>query len=411
MRIRLQGIRFAYQDREVLSGIDLEVERGEILALLGPNGCGKTTVLRHVAGVLGPSAGKVYLDLEELGRLRPRELARRLGVVEQDRHVGFAFRVEELVTLGRLPHMGRFGRGGPADRTAVARAMQLTGVTPLAQRPIDALSGGERQRVFLAMALAQAPDVLLLDEPTAHLDVQHQLEFLSLVRHRAREGLTVLMALHDVNLAATFADRIGLMGRGVLLAAGHPREVLTPEALKAAFGVNCVVGTSPATGATYVHFAPPAAAHPRKGRILVIGGGGAAAQLLPSLSEQHEVCLGVVAPLDTDYQVASQLGIPVIAEAPFSPVSQQALDELGRAISKAEAIIVAPVWVGPGNLPVIATLAACADPAKIRIVDQEGISERDFTGGEATRLLRELLAAGARPTREADVVSREPNAG
>ncbi len=390
----------------MLKDLDLEIEPGEILALLGPNGCGKTTVLRHIAGVLTPASGTVYLDFQELTALRPRILARLLGVVEQDRRPGFAFTVQELVEFGRLPYVGRLGRAGPADRAAVARAMDLTGVVPLAGRPIDALSGGERQRVFLAMALAQEPQVLLLDEPTAHLDVQHQLEFLGLVRRRAREGVTVVMALHDVNLAAAFADRIGLMGWGAVLAVGRPGEVLTPQRLKEAFGVRCAVGTSPATGTTYVHFLPPTPVRRREGRVLVIGGGGAAAQLLPPLAQQHEVCLGVVAPLDSDYEVASHLGIEVITDAPFSPVSEGALIRVREELERSDEVIIAPVWVGPGNLPVVAALEASAVPAKVTIVDPEGIADRDFTGGEAARLLRSLIVGGARVASAQEVLAQ-----
>ncbi|MFO8033851.1 MAG: ABC transporter ATP-binding protein [Candidatus Bipolaricaulota bacterium] len=404
MKISLRGLHFAYQDREVLSGVDLEVASGEILALLGPNGCGKTTLLRHIAGVLMPSAGTVYLDLDDLGDLGSRELARRLAVVEQDRRTGFDFTAAKLVELGRLPHIGRLTRLRDADRRATARAMKLTGVTGFADRPVSQLSGGERQRVFLAMALAQEPDALLLDEPTAHLDIHHQLEFMHLVRRRAQEGITVVMALHDVNMAAAFADRLAVMKDGAILAAGRPREALTPAILREAFNVHCVVGRSPATGSLYVHFMPSPQPQTKQGRVLVIGGGGAASPLLPALSHRHHVCLGVVAPLDSDYEVARQLGISVIVEAPFSPVTEKPLRKLRDELQRADQVIVAPLWVGPGNMPVLTTVSELANPAKVLVVDPDGLEGRDFTGGEATRVLRNLLGSGAGIASESDII-------
>ncbi len=407
MKISLQGISFAYPDHDVLSSIDLEVESGEFVALLGPNGCGKTTLLKHAAGILQAHNGAVFLDLQELGALAPRELARRLAIVEQDRQVGFAFTASELVEFGRLPHLDRLGRPRKLDRQVVRQAMELTGVAQFADRPITQLSGGERQRVFLAMALAQQPQALLLDEPTAHLDIQHQLEFLQLVRDRGRDGLTVIMALHDVNMAAAFADRLAVMSEGKLVAVGPPREVLTPQVLEEAFGVHCVVGANPATGSAYVHFLTSSPPERRQGRVVVIGGGGAAAPLLATIARRHHATLAVVAPLDSDYEVAQLNGIPVITEAPFSPVSEESLRKLRAELVRADQVIVAPLWVGPGNLAVLETVRELAPARNVVVLDPEGVQGRDFTDGKATSILRGLLAAGAVPSSEQDLLRRK----
>ena len=261
MKISLQNLGFAYDSQPVLGAITLELGDGEILALVGPNGSGKSTLLRNIAGILRPTRGAIYLDFKEarlpLARLTPRELARLLGAVEQERHVGFDFTVRELVELGRLPHLGRLERLGPKDHEAVQRAMELTHLEEFADRPISTLSGGERQRAFLAIALAQEPKALLLDEPTAHLDINYQLEIMEIIRERANAGLTVIMALHDLNLAAHYADRMALLHRGRILALGRPEEVLTPERIKEAFGVEVAVARSPLTGTPQVQLIPP----------------------------------------------------------------------------------------------------------------------------------------------------------
>jgi len=397
MKISVQELGFAYDGQQVLDDISLEVGEGEILALVGPNGSGKTTLLRNLSGVLRPKAGAVYLDFKELGRFSPRELARHLAAVEQERRVGFDFTVRELVELGRLPYLGRLERLGPRDHEAVRRAMKLTHVEEFAERPISKLSGGERQRVFLAIALAQEPQILLLDEPTAHLDVKYQLELMQIIEGQARAGLMVVMALHDLNLAAAFAHRIVLMAGGRVVASGTPGEVLTPKRLRAVFGVEAVVRENPITGGVYVHFLPSRSTPTdKKGRVLVIGGGGAAAEILPHLAAKYQVSVGVVSPLDSDYQAARQLGLEVIDEAPFAPVSEEARRRLCQKLSQADAVVVCPTWFSPGNLKVLEVLdEKVKAKTKIFILDPKTLQEHDFTGGKASQVVERLLAAGA----------------
>ena len=255
MKVRISELAAGYRGRPVLAGVSLELSPGELVAVVGPNGAGKTTLLRAISGALPPSAGAVYLDGKALGRLSPREVARRLAVVEQRPQVGFDFTVRELVELGRLPHLKFPDRLTPRDEEAVEEALAAVGLSGLAGRRFSTLSGGEKQRVFLAIALAQEPQVLLLDEPTAHLDVRHQLELMELVAERAQEGLAVLAAMHDLNLAAAFADRMILLVEGRVLAQGRPEEVLTRENLRAAFGVEARVERDE-TGVLHIRFLP-----------------------------------------------------------------------------------------------------------------------------------------------------------
>jgi len=253
MRITIDRISFSYNGAvPVLREVSLAVDSGELFALIGPNGSGKSTLLRIVSGVLRPGAGEIRLGEVPIAALSTRRIAQRLAMVEQDRSMGFDFSVREVVAMGRIPHTGRFARESERDRRAIERAMKLADIHGLASRSILAISGGERQRVFLAMALAQEPETLLLDEPTTHLDLRHQVQFMSIVREQAKEGTTVLLAVHDLTLAAQATDRIGLLNEGRILVTGRPAEVLTRPHLRRAFDVEVVVGEDAETRTTYV---------------------------------------------------------------------------------------------------------------------------------------------------------------
>jgi len=404
MTVTVQGVSFAYAAHPVLEGVDLVVGEGEILAIVGPNGAGKTTLLKTIAGALRPQKGLVYLDFREAHHFPARERAKLLAMVEQGMAPGFDFTVRELVELGRIPHLGRLDRLGPEDREAVERALAWAGLTELAHRRWSELSGGERQRALLAMAFAQEPKLLLLDEPTAHLDVAHQIGLMQLISSWAKQGLTVIMALHDLNLAAAFSHRLVLLQRGRIRACGPPHAVLTPTNLREVFGEEAVVRVNPYTGQIYVHFFRPPQPKRKLGQILVIGGGGGVEDLLPILASEYAVTLGVISPLDSEYRIAQALGIPVIAEAPFSPVSSAACAEFCHALEGAQAVVVGPTWFGWGNLILLEILVERARAKPILVVDADSFPERDFTGGQATTLIRTLLACGAKPVRKEELL-------
>ncbi|MFN2521287.1 MAG: ABC transporter ATP-binding protein [Candidatus Limnocylindria bacterium] len=254
-RLEALGLRAGYAERAVLHGVDLALGPGSMTALIGPNGAGKTTLVRCLAGLLPPSGGSVRLDGADLARLGRPRIARRIAVVPQLFETLFPFTVEEVVGLGRVARLGAFGRGGPEDRRAVAEAIDELGLGPLARRRIDTLSGGERQRAVIAMALAQEGDVLLLDEPTVHLDPAHQRATLvHIAALAARRGLVVLTVLHDLNLAGALCGRVVVLSGGRVVADGPPAGVLTDRTVASAFGDGLRVGTS--EGVPYVVPAP-----------------------------------------------------------------------------------------------------------------------------------------------------------
>jgi len=240
---------FSYLDGPVLQDIAFSIEEGERVGLLGPNGSGKTTLLKLACGLLRPCQGQVRLDEGDLRQMSRRAVARKVAVVPQHFEMPFAFTVEQMVALGRTPFIGRFSSEGPVDREAIERALTATNIASLASRLFNELSGGERQKVILAMALAQDPELLILDEPTVHLDINHQVEIFDLVKRLNEEkGLTIIAALHDLNQAAIYFDRLIILKEGRLVADGPPRSVLTREMVKDVFGITVQIHPHPTLG-------------------------------------------------------------------------------------------------------------------------------------------------------------------
>ncbi len=231
----------------------LRLPPGRITAIVGPNGCGKSTLLRGLAGIMRPAAGQVVLDGTELTRLRPTELAHRIGVLPQQPTAPDGITVADLVGRGRYPHQRWFRQWSTDDESAVAAALTATGLTELADRPVAELSGGQRQRAWIALVLAQGPDTMLLDEPTSFLDLAHQLDVLDLLRDiNHQHGRTVVMVLHDLELSARYADHIIVMQEGQLVVEGSPAEVVTEQTVAQVFGVRALVMDDPLTGTPLV---------------------------------------------------------------------------------------------------------------------------------------------------------------
>jgi len=237
--LSVESLTVGYGHRTVLRDVTLEVARGEVVALIGPNGAGKSTLIRAASAVLRPAAGRVIAAGEDVHRLPADRRAKLVAVVPQAARLPDAFTAADTVLMGRTAHVGWLGRENDADRKAAGEAMRRTSTSTLASRRIEDLSGGERQLVLIARALAQCAPILLMDEPTAHLDLRHQEEILRLARGLARsEGLAILVALHDVNLAARHADRVALLAEGSLKAVGAPPDVLTGATLEEAYGIR-----------------------------------------------------------------------------------------------------------------------------------------------------------------------------
>ncbi|MER5811801.1 ABC transporter ATP-binding protein [Streptomyces sp. NPDC002033] len=253
VELAVEAVRYEVDGQTLLHGVDLTARPGETVGVVGPNGSGKTTLLRCVYGTLRPSGGRVLLDGADAASLGVKERARRVAAVPQEAGGTLGLTVREVVAMGRSPHKRFWEQDGPQDALCVGAALETVGAAAFADRRFDELSGGERQRALVARALAQEPGLLALDEPTNHLDIRFQLEVLGLVR-----GLpaTALLVLHDLNLAASFCDRLYVLEAGRVAASGPPGEVLTEEMLAAVYGVRTRIGVHPTTGAPSIVYLP-----------------------------------------------------------------------------------------------------------------------------------------------------------
>ncbi len=392
----LRAVEAGYGARAVLNDVSLEVRAGELVGLIGPNGSGKTTVVRVATRGLRPWAGAVRVAGVDPYAVPNRTAARLVAVVPQELAPAFTFTVFEVVLMGRSPFLSSWSAGGSDDWAKARAAMAAANVQHLADRPLDELSGGERQRVVLAQALTQAASILILDEPTTHLDPRHMLAVMGVVRDLARrDGAAVLAVFHDLNLASAFCDRLYALDGGRIAAAGSPEEVIRPDVLRALYGVDADVSHAPRTGRPTVTFAPPPDAAPgTRRKVHVVGGAGTAASILRGLAEQgFDVSAGVLHAGDTDEEVGARLGLRVVSVPAFAPIDAAAAEECLAAMRDAWAVIVCDPPFGPGNVANLRiALQAARDGVATQVIEGTPIAERDFTGGEATALWQDLAA-------------------
>jgi len=396
--IRLESVAFRYPEREIFSRLTLSLEEGEILGLIGPNSSGKTTLLKLMDGLLRPHQGMVSLEEKDLSKISRSQVARSIAVVPQTMEVPFSFMVGEIVLMGRGPYLGRFGWEQQKDLRIAREAMALTGVANLEERPFWELSEGEKQRVLIARALAQEAKVILLDEPTSHLDINHQIEINELIRQlNVEKNLTVLNISHDLNLAAEYCHRIVLLHRGSIYAIGTPSEVMTEENIRRVYETTVAVEKNPLTGAprvTPMGKARMEKAGPQKTIHLICGAGSGVDSARRLLLRGYRVSLGVLNIGDTDQKIGKTLGLPMALEEPFSPISERADSENRILLGKADLIVVERLIVGPGNLRNLqAAMDALLKGKKVIVLENQ--SEYDFTNGESKAFYQRLKKGGA----------------
>jgi iron complex transport system ATP-binding protein len=395
-RLEARDVVYEVDAARLLDQVDLNAAKGELVGLVGPNGAGKTTLLRTIGGLLKAREGAVLLDGDEVRRMDTGERAKSIAHVAQLAPLAQGFTALEVVMMGRYPHMGRLQSERAVDREAVRRALDTAGAGALANRTLDTLSGGERQGVFVARALAQEPRLLLLDEPTSNLDINHQARFFHIVRGLVDDGMTAVAAIHDLSLAARFCDRLVLLNKGVVVAEGLPKDVLTPENIESAFGVRAVVSSDPASGVLGISVMEPgsAAISASTGtRVHVVCGGGTGARLMYRLCEAgFVVTAGPLSSGDTDRAAAESLGVEFVPVQAFGDIDSVAHDEHLRLVRESHVAVLSDVAFGSGN---VRSLEALGQASLIVLATLEPISGRDFTDGDATALFEQLSPVAA----------------
>ena len=397
--LEIEDVDCFYDSIKILENVRFSVTTGTFLGILGPNGSGKTTLLKSISRVLKPRKGAVLLDDVNVYKMKTSEVAKHMAVVPQDSSIAFSFTALQVVLMGRAPHLSRLQTESEKDLVIAKKAMEYTGTWNLANRLVTELSGGERQRVIIARALTQQPKVLLLDEPTSHLDISNQLEIMDLLKQLCVEKkLLIVGVFHDFNLAARYCDSIILLKEGKIVAAGKAAETLTNENIKDVFGIDVIVNKHPVTNLPFViPISKPKDQKQKEMSIHLICGAGTGSTLMKVLTDSgYYVTAGVLNVLDTDFATAQYLKVPVTTEAPFSPVTKKTLEANLGMISRASIVVLTSVPFGSGNLQ---NLEAAKEGLKqgtpTYVLEEVPMESRDFTGGRATILFAELRKMGA----------------
>jgi len=393
--LEYRSATIGYAGTPVVREADLSVAEGEFVGLVGPNGAGKSTLLRAVTGSAQLLGGALRVLDEDIDALDPRTRARVVGVLPQSLPSLAGFAARAFVEMGRHPHLGRLEALGERDAEVIQRAMELTDTARFAETPVTELSGGDLQRLVLAQTLAQEPRVLLLDEPTSHLDLNHRLQVLDLVRELASSGIAVLGVFHDLDLAARYSDRLGIVNEGRLAPPQRPEAALDAAVISDVFGVQAVVRPDPVTGAPSVtpvvrraELAPPGASTVG----LVCGSGSGAALMRRFALDGYRLTCGALNRGDIDQAVADALHAERVELPPFGSIDAADEARVRAAYASARAIVVCATPFGGAN---VANLRAAVEAERPLVFVGGWSEQRDFTGGEAAALVRRALAQGA----------------
>ena len=393
----VRNLHAGYGDHEVLKNIRLLIHEHQFIGIIGPNGSGKSTLMQVLARSVTPRSGMILFRGDKLGTLSFREFGQSVGFVPQESTIPFAYPVYDIVMMGRNPHIPRFRQPSGRDHEIVNRALEQTGTIHLAERSITSLSGGERQRVLIARVLAQDPELLLLDEPFAHIDLHHQHELIRLIRETTKGKKGVIGVFHDINLAASYCDHLILVHNGVIRASGTPREILQEPLIHEVFKISTVIGENPITGTPHLYVTKPIPAKKNEQNIVIISGGGTGASLISQLATAgYHLSCGILSENDADCQVARRHGLNFIYEPPFSKITLEHESLLLEQVTEADIVIVTAMPVGWGNYPNLRVLEKIPASHIILLLPEDEPIIPDFTGGAATHLVNRLLRAGAK---------------
>jgi iron complex transport system ATP-binding protein len=388
--LKIENLLIAYGDKVILENISFAAKEGEFLGIIGPNGTGKSTLIKAITELIDIKGGKITINGRDNREISKRDRAKLIAVVPQEFSIDFEFNVFDIVMMGRNPHMYGKKKTGENDLDIVKEAMIMTNTWQLKDRLFNELSGGEKQRIIIARALAQQTRIILLDEPTAHLDIHHQLEILELVRMlKDKRNLAIIAVLHDINMAARFSDRLILLNEGKIVVEGTPEEVIDGKYLSKVYKMEMLVRQNKVLSVKEI--VPIRVMKElmdgKKARIHVICGGGTGEQILEMINSLgFEVTCGVLNRGDSDWDMCRLLRIKCVEVPPFSDINEKELSENRRLLEAADLVLVSDVPYGMRNLK---NLEQLIDIDK-RIYMKRAQSQVDFTGGLATNIIKKL---------------------
>lgn len=387
--IEIKNLNYSINNKEILKDINLDIKAGDFIGLIGPNGAGKTTLLKCING-LNKASGRIKIKGSDINEYTERKLAKEVALMHQNTTVGFPFSALDIVLMGRYPYIKRFRAETKEDYTIARRNMDYTHTGKLEESPVTEMSGGERQRVLFAKTLTQETDIILLDEPTASLDITYQEQIFEYSRDLSSMGTTIVAAIHDLKIAARYCTRLVLMNYGEIVADGLPEEVLTSENLSCVYGINALVYRNRITGLLDLYINRDTAGKKNE-RVHVIGGGGSASGVMRQLYEQgYPVTAGVFSHGDSDIGCAEVFGIKYLAEKPFTEISDEIHAKNISNIRNSEITILCNMPFGFQNFR---NLEAALNANKLVIIEDEQPGIRDFTDGRATELYKQLKKA------------------
>ena len=394
--LKTDKIKFSYAQEKILKGIDLEIEAGAFIGIIGPNASGKSTLLKNMSKTLKSDSGSIYLEHKLLNDYNSLELAKKMAVVPQNTEVNFNFNVYDIIMMGRHPYQKRWSGLSQKDKKIVKEVMEVTDTLKLKRKLINELSGGEKQRVIIARALAQKPDILMLDEPTSSLDINYQGEIYDLLDYLNQEfNLTIITVSHDLNLTAQYCEELLLLKEGKIFAAGPATEVLTEKNIKAVYNAEVIIRTNPLSEKPFVTLIPEVNRMKKRKqkdfKIHVIAGGGTAKNWLYKLENLgYQLSIGILNIGDADWQAAKELGIEMVEAPPFIDISEKEIQKNKKLIQKADLIILSDLPFGHGNLANLEVLLNYPDKTKILFSNLD-IKKRDYIKGKAEKIWNELL--------------------
>lgn len=392
--VRVNELNVSFGRHEILRDINLDIKKGEFVTILGPNGSGKTTLLKSISNLIKTGKDVIWVDNQDVFLLKAKEKARKLSVVPQNTDVTYEFTCYDVVMMGRYPHINRLKGETQKDKDAANSAMETTNVYYLKDRLFTEISGGERQRVILAQAIAQEPQVILLDEPISNLDPQYQIEILDTIKKLSIEKkLTVIAVLHDLNLASMYSDQVILMDRGEIFQKGTAEEVLTKENIKKVFDADVLVSPSPVINKPHIYSKSRGFFQKTREKLHIVCGGGSGSDLIHELHHKgYKLNVCVLNQGDLDWKTAREYGLEMVEESPFKEISRESYQENLNNIKASDAIIICPTYFSNSNIDNLAVLeeSSLADKT-VYVIEDGNYKERDFTDGKASAILGRIL--------------------